>query len=268
MWCANCNADVAAEVIAESHRIRCANCGNDLGHSGANEKTREARDLLERWSQNQMLDPYAPLTAKSPAVTSPSEDDPPPPEPRQQSNSKPKFRLDGAHPVTQQPAPEPPPAPAPSHSARYDHYHEAVPAPHYDYLTTTQREQQQAQTNQWTAMLGQLLAYGGVGVLTVGTCLVLLGYFGGNSSYAPTGWLIATAGQMLLFLGVITLVSGGMEQTTQEVTRRVERLGEHIIRIEQASRDHALRGPKTPGRKFAQPGSQAAEPHAAEQRYQ
>ena len=63
--------------------------------------------------------------------------------------------------------------------------------------------------------------------------LVLWGYFGGPASYAPTGWLTTMAGQMILILGVVTLVSGGMEQTNEDVRVRIERLGERMIRIEQ-----------------------------------
>ncbi|HET6326645.1 MAG TPA: hypothetical protein VFG04_18355 [Planctomycetaceae bacterium] len=95
----------------------------------------------------------------------------------------------------------------------------------------------------WTYALGQLLAYAGVALLTVGSTLVLWGYFGGPASYAPTGWLTTMAGQMILILGVVTLVSGGMEQTNEDVRVRIERLGERMIRIEQIARDHALRGP-------------------------
>jgi hypothetical protein len=91
-------------------------------------------------------------------------------------------------------------------------------------------------------VVGQLFAYAGVGGLTVGTVLILMGYFGGAAGHATTGWLITTAGQMLLFLGVITLVAGGMEQTTQEVARRIEALGERLIRIEQATQS----GPPEP----------------------
>lgn len=84
----------------------------------------------------------------------------------------------------------------------------------------------------WLLTAGQMLAYFGVGSLTVGTVMVLVGYYGGNTEWMPTGWLTATAGQMLLFLGVITLVSGGMEQATQEIVQKVDRLGERIIRME------------------------------------
>lgn len=90
-------------------------------------------------------------------------------------------------------------------------------------------------SSKWVSLVGQIFAYVGVGGLTVGTSLVLMGYFGGPASYITTGWLVATAGQMLLFLGVVTLVSGGMEQTTQEVARRIDTIGERLVRIEQAA---------------------------------
>ena len=89
---------------------------------------------------------------------------------------------------------------------------------------------------------GQVLAYLGVGVLTIGTVLVLKGYFGGQADLMPTGWLVCTAGQMLLFLGVVTLVSGGMQQTTAEVTRQVEYLDRRMIRIENSTHT-ILKGP-------------------------
>lgn len=114
------------------------------------------------------------------------------------------------------------------------------------------REQERSRTN-WTSIVGQLLAYLGVGLLTVGSSLVLWSYFGGPAQYAPTGWLVTTAGQMLLFLGVVTLVSGGMEQTTEEVKFRIESLGDKLLRFERASRDHALRGPHTAAEYYDNP---------------
>ncbi|MEX0717142.1 MAG: hypothetical protein WD066_11160 [Planctomycetaceae bacterium] len=128
--------------------------------------------------------------------------------------------------------------------------HASAPAPHFDARSFAQPEPP-VKTNVAT-QAGQYLAYLGVGTLAVGTILVLWGYFGGPDGYAPTGWLIATAGQMLLFLGVVTLVSGGMDQTNHDVKTRIERLGEQLLRFEQTTRDHALRGPYIPAERYAE----------------
>ena len=137
--------------------------------------------------------------------------------------------------------------------------HRAAPAqPHFDVQAAiSETQDNQKRRPNWLALFGQFLAYGGVLALTLGTSLVLWGYFGGPANYAPTGWLITTAGQMLLFLGVVTLVSGGMEQTTEEVARRIDRLGDKILRIEIAARGHQLGGPNLPPQSFA-PNAPAA----------
>ncbi len=122
--------------------------------------------------------------------------------------------------------------------------HESSESPHFDIqgsILGTERRR----TN-WTSIIGQLVAYLGVALLTIGTTLIVWSYFGGPANYAPTGWLTTTAGQMLLFLGVVTLVSGGMEQTNEDVRTRIERLGERIIRIEQIAREQAHSGPYIP----------------------
>lgn len=85
------------------------------------------------------------------------------------------------------------------------------------------------------ALTAQIVSYLGVGTLTIGAALVLMGHFGGHANYAPMGWLVTTAGQMLLFLGVVTLISCGMEQTTHEVASRVDSLGDKLLRVEQAA---------------------------------
>ena len=78
-----------------------------------------------------------------------------------------------------------------------------------------------------------MLAYVGVLGLTAGGALIVWNGFGHAPLNTPTSWLIATAGQMLLFLGIVTLVSSGLEQTNEEVTHRVRILGEQLLRIEQ-----------------------------------
>lgn len=109
-----------------------------------------------------------------------------------------------------------------------------------------------------TSATGQFLAYLGVLGLTVGTAMVIYGHFGGYSEYTPTGWLVTTVAQMLLFLGVINLVSGGIEQNNEDVSRRINTLGEQLIRIEQVTTD-VLRGPKLSPRLYDDPNAEAEE---------
>jgi len=115
----------------------------------------------------------------------------------------------------------------------------------------------QRRTN-FTSMTGQFLAYIGVLGLTIGTAMVIYGHFGGYSDYTPTGWLVTTVAQMMLFLGVINLVSGGMEQTNHDVSQRINTLGEQLLRIEQVT-EQALRGPKISPRRYADPDGQHEE---------
>lgn len=129
---------------------------------------------------------------------------------------------------------------------RVDRAESSIPAPHFDLQTYL--EQNPQKTGRSESIWGQLVAYIGVAVLTVGTTMVLWGYFGGVARYTSTGFLVTTAGQMLLFLGVVTLVSGGMQQTSSEVSTRVEYLGERMIRMEQATQQ-MLRSPHFARRK-------------------
>ena len=103
-----------------------------------------------------------------------------------------------------------------------------------------------------TSVTGQFLAYLGVLGLTIGTAMVIYGHFGGYSEYTPTGWLVTTVAQMLLFLGVINLVSGGIEQNNDDVSRRINTLGEQLFRIEQVT-SNAMRGPKLPAHLYDNP---------------
>ena len=101
--------------------------------------------------------------------------------------------------------------------------------PHsHDQMIHAALEQPSRRRATWMSMAGQLCAYLGVGLLTCGTVLVMWSYFGGPNHFMPTGWLTAAVGQMLLFLGVITLISGGMDQTVAEVAWRIDHLAEEI----------------------------------------
>ncbi|MCA9054841.1 MAG: hypothetical protein KDA75_13460 [Planctomycetaceae bacterium] len=268
MWCPHCQADIATEIAADGQSLLCTSCGAEIRKVFApslHPETRSARELLERWAAEEILDePEAGRTQlpdqSSLPVRRSSEGDR---TGREQQSSRPergesgagkprpKFRIDAAHPTESMiargdavaPPNEPPGQPRhagdlpPGH--RQDAAHAQMKGPHFDARAVIQNPEQSGRSE---SLWGQLLAYAGVGVLTVGTVLVLWGHFGSVASYASTGWLVATGGQMLLFLGVVTLVSGGMQQTTHEVTRRVEHIGERIYRIEESTRE-ILQGP-------------------------
>ncbi|MEO1994054.1 MAG: hypothetical protein ABGZ17_02130 [Planctomycetaceae bacterium] len=71
MWCANCQADVAAEVTANKHRILCASCGNDLagGTQGSSTpQARQAQQILDRWSNQTLTAPASPAVRVSHAI--------------------------------------------------------------------------------------------------------------------------------------------------------------------------------------------------------
>lgn len=253
MWCPTCQKDAATETSADGAWLVCRSCRRSLEAILPGEfDTRSARELLERWSQEDLLAPpplddldeAAESTALSAEADLHSEEQASP-------ASKPKFRVDGAHapiggPARDHKGPRPPKgrrtaqAQAPRPARRHDVAHRQMPAPHFsmEAFVTSGGKSPGSSESLW----GQVLAYLGVGLLTIGTTLVLWGYFGGPANYAPTGWLVTTAGQMLLFLGVVTLVSGGMQQTTHEVAQRVNYLGEHMQRIEEATQQ-VLQGP-------------------------
>lgn len=286
MWCANCETDVAAEVAPDSRRIRCATCGSELS---ANEvpsfdaKIQEARAILERWSNNDMFDPYGPLPAAGRSAPAGLEDErakdeqtgdaqttvppsdaghaeaaqeastsrEPAVETRQSAPSSRSFRVDPPHVESPQPeavsrSREAPSQPVPSGEPPIDRVEQDEaparpneasgrhrPGPHFE-LHAEMRRNHDRKIN-WMAGIGQLLAYLGVLGLTAGTSLVVVGYFGGVADYMPTGWLVTTASQMLLFLGVITLVSNGMEQTREAVVQRMDVLEAHLLRLEESS---------------------------------
>ncbi|MGE5195539.1 MAG: hypothetical protein ACM3U2_23860 [Deltaproteobacteria bacterium] len=245
MWCQKCQAEVAAMASSDNERVFCTACGSELARPASESSSRgsaekasgrtlsDPRELLARWAREDALE-----TLDSPSAPA-----------REVSERRQILRFDASHPVVSAP-----PAAFVERTAAQHPPSAAVPPPPAERLPPAPRDIivhqahgpnpphfQQApvsladKSSKWVTLAGQLFAYLGVAGLTVGTVLVLMGYFGGPASYATTGWLITTAGQMLLFLGVVTLVSGGMEQTTQEVARRIDTIGERLVRIEQAT---------------------------------
>jgi hypothetical protein len=251
MWCPKCESEVATEVAADGQSLLCISCGGEIRKLTApslHPDIRRARDLLNRLSSVTAAAPPVPdepadsVEEIEPAATAPS------PTPATQPVSR-QFRIDRPHPTAEVAKSHVGPAPAvtvtvhpvsspPGARTRSDEPHAALPAPHFHVEPARPRMSPGRGESMW----GQLLAYGGVAVLTVGTALVVWGYLGGPPTYAPMGWLTATAGQMLLLLGVVTFVAGGMQQTTHEVSSRVAHLNGRVIRIEQTANE-ILRGP-------------------------
>jgi len=252
MWCPKCESEVATEVAADGQSLLCISCGSEIRKLTApslHPDIRRARDLLNRLSS--ATAPMSPVADEPPSDVEPaaaavpipvSEAEPIMPPARQ-------LRIDRPHPTAEVAkshvgAPESPSnpvrasSPAPGIRSRSDEPHAMLPAPHFH----VEPARPQMTPGRGESTWGQLLAYAGVAVLTIGTALVIWGYLGGPPTYAPTGWLVATAGQMLLLLGVVTLVAGGMQQTTHEVSSRVAHLNGRVIRIEQTANE-LLRGP-------------------------
>lgn len=280
MWCPACRADVAAELSSDNRRYCCARCQTELGiAAGALDRVatpprlhdteRNARELLARWSTQNLLEPAASVGPSnefsqvereiaSPATRSDLRFDaahsstPAPKGPlertrqserTQQSASNERETTRSESDSGDEPAERKPRRRKLRRPKLANVPEEALPttASRHDELVRTAIAQPQPARTNWTSMAGQLCAYGGVGLLTCGTVLVLSGYFGGPTHYAPTGWLIAAVGQMLLFLGVVTLVSGGMEQTVDEVAWRIDYLAERIVHLEHMVQERELR---------------------------
>lgn len=291
MWCIKCQADVAAEMAPDNRRILCASCGSQIRSVPllpTEDKTRQARELLERWSKKKWAGESEAAEAND------LETDPIEAQADSREGIKSSFRIDDPHPnhlgssspprIAREPSEAKPgtsrrvsqlPPTSPSRGAQvspsltqraHEPHPYSAPPPHFPGEPLTEEEPLvQNSSSKLQAFWGQMLAYAGVLALTVGAAFVLMGYFGGPQwqSYTPTGWLITITGQMLLFLGVVTLVSGGMEQTAEEVARRIDKLGNRLIRIEWASQNHALKGPSIPAEHFEPGGAPQTETQAA-----
>ena len=247
---------------------------------------RRARELLDRWSHlfeeggaEKLAEEYARgPTAEPPRIALPQPAPAPQPHPapapkreaatvavmdrpkrvKKERTQPPQWRIDAEHGSPAQASADraaagrsaavSPPHRVPADAPRVHAGHAPGPAaPHFDPVAAGTFGGGPARTS---GPLGQLLAYAGVLGLTVGGAFVVWSYFGGPPGYAPTGWLLTTAGQMLLFLGVVTLIAGGMDRTTHEVRTRIETLGGSLARIEQAQKQ-AMKAPHIPAEAFA-----------------
>lgn len=295
MWCPTCRADVAAELSSDNRRMLCARCQNELGLAAAAvpsisptprtaETERDARELLARWSANNLLDVSVPVTTSS-SFKKPISTPEPLPKVAERRFDPPTYSIPAPssafiaaaldpQPATvlplskpEQPvlgtltasAPEPEPVAVPQPTAtptkieaKITETIEAVtpaPAPavalptvhselprierqehhgHHDRLVRDALKQPARNRSAMSHLAGQLCAYCGVGLLTCGSVLIMWSYFGGPPRYMPTGWLTAAIGQMLLFLGVVTLISSGLDQTVSEISWRIDQLADEV----------------------------------------
>lgn len=249
MWCECCKADVAAELSSDHRRFSCTRCGSELGHTVGSssrpvmprvaDSERDARELLARWSAMSVFEPMpVPATSEIPGPT-----------PASTVRIEP-VRVIAAEATLQQERIAPtepfafPQIPTNSHSVG------EAPSPLNARPRRRKARRSKSQPidvatshtvsappkSTWSQLAGHLAAYGGVGLLSVGMTLVIWSYFGGPPAYAPTGWLLTTVGQMLLYLGVVTLVASGLEQTTDAVTLQMRQMGDKLERLEAASR--------------------------------
>lgn len=263
MWCTACRADVAAELSQDSRHFRCARCGLELGIAkGAlgsvppapvqpTDAERNARELLARWNAQNLL--TAPAVAR-PAIESPV------PLAESLAVSRPSLKAESA---------------LENGDANLEEVTSTVELDRRRPPRKTRRRDRSSQSNvlreppptaRKTSLggtVGQLCAYFGIGLITCGTSVVLWGFFGGPENFAPTGWLITTIGQMFLFLGVVTLISSSMEQTSAEVAGRIDALGQRLIRIELLQREQSPSGPHR-RRKRSTPSSAMNEPRTAD----
>jgi hypothetical protein len=303
MWCSSCRADVAAELSTDNRRMLCARCQSELGVAAfetprvgnaprAVETERDARELLARWSAQNLLDvastpPTAPrsssaVTRENPVtrdnfVTMPEHRfDPPRPEipaPSAQfmaanneiPESSPTVPADSepikskANKQTDRKQKQIRPQFARGTDGDFAHHREPSndpsdnlePSLDQDHVVRDALQKQLARRTNWSTAAGQLCAYAGVGLLTCGTVLVMWSYFGGPAEYMPKGWLTAAVGQMLLFLGVVTLISAGMEQTVHEVSWRIDHLAEEVYHmgliLDELEREHRRARRRTSG---------------------
>lgn len=251
MWCECCRADVAAELSLDHRRFSCTRCRTDLGYAAGSssrpgmprvaDSERDARELLARWSALSVLEP---LHAGSAAelITTPTGPSPASTVRVEPTSSASLFDTAESNPDSAE-SPDTPTAASIDNRPRrrkrrrpMSAVPDVVPMP-----ATTTEPAAPAGRFSWSQLAGHLAAYGGVGLLSIGMTLVIWSYFGGPTAYAPTGWLLTTVGQMLLYLGVVTLVASGLEQTTDAVTRQLHQMGRKIERLETATRNRPVR---------------------------
>jgi|GEM_PF-5220702 len=252
MWCAICKKDVAAELLGgDDPRCSYCGTTISPGLSARpRTRTQKARDLLEKWSQPQPVVPTSAeashstpsepngksTTGKESAHLAPESM----PNAETEESAKrilPVFRFDQPHPnqalakneLESDEEPnrdrEPsnievektnstetsPPAKLERRDLKFHSTHLEFPAPHF-HIPNKSEFLEESTESSMTILAGYMLSYLGVLGLLTGTVLVVIGYFKGPPNYMPMGWIINAFGQLLLYLGIVTLVSNKMDR--------------------------------------------------------
>lgn len=106
----------------------------------------------------------------------------------------------------------------------------------------TEKDVRAAHTSKTGNLMGlvgnvsHVLALVGILGMTAGFALIIVGTFGSATHFAPTGWLVATISQMLLFLAVVTMVSAGMNQAGAELREMTAQLAVITARLDHSER--------------------------------
>lgn len=198
MWCPNCSADVATELSADDRRLNCARCGQELQLSAAailsGPRPEESpHDVLARWSAEDLISQDSRLSVTGlPGPTAAAE-----PSGLEVQTATANSTASAEH-IAALSVP-------------------TVPHPPRSPVSATPPQN-------WVGVVGQFAAYGGVLILTAGTVAVISGHFGQTPRTMVNGWLLTAVGQMLLLLGVTTLISSGIEQSRHEMHQRLSRI--------------------------------------------
>lgn len=199
MWCPTCQGDNPTQLSADDQRLLCVRCGGDLGLSAAalgraKGLSTGPADLLAKWAAEDRLRPIVVEQSAAGQATEVAFDQPP-------------LQLDAS------PDEHSPVADRPSEVDAVT----AIP------LRPNAPRSRSPQESRWLLTIAQLTTYAGILVLTIGSVWVLQSLYGGRPSQGLQGWLLATVGQMLLLLGVVTQLSLSVEAVRRELRRVASR---------------------------------------------
>lgn len=272
MYCSCCKSDVAAKLDQDDRTLLCTHCGTEIQANGRvnslNDATRDAQSLLQRWADPQIFD--APSEEIAQVKTDPtvdnSIDDLPIVELAeiQTEVKKTETPIVEELPETAQhfeevllETSEIPEQPINQESKSTEtKIHHVIDEPEFEVrksyvversdmqilnrpiLTSTAFEVQQSINDRhsskfnWRRFIGQSLAYLGTGILSVGGAAIVWSFYDGPEHIVPAGWIMVFAGQLMLFLGLVTLITSGVKELRSDVVNRVDFIRSLLSRLD------------------------------------